>query len=61
MSLTFWDSNLFIYLIEQVSPFAEQVEQVVLQMRQERSQLVTSALTVCVRRLLNLYAKNAMI
>lgn len=47
MSLTFWDSNLFIYLIEEVQPFVQQVEQIVYTMRQERHQLITSALTVC--------------
>ncbi len=47
MNLTFWDSNLFIYLIEEVQPFAQQVEQIVFHMRQERRQLITSALTVC--------------
>lgn len=47
MNLTFWDSNLFIYLIEEVQPYAQQVEQIVFHMRQERRQLITSALTVC--------------
>lgn len=47
MNLTFWDSNLFIYLIEEVQPFAEQVEQIVFLMRRERRLLTTSALTVC--------------
>jgi predicted nucleic acid-binding protein len=47
VSGVFWDSNLFIYLVENVAPYVTQVELLVQHMRQKRLPLITSALTVC--------------
>lgn len=47
MSRLFWDTNLFIYLIEAVQPFDSKIQQVIQSMRQRQIELITSALTVC--------------
>jgi uncharacterized protein len=46
MALVFWDSNLFIYLLEQNPTFGEQVRQLRVRMLQRGDGLATSALTV---------------
>ena len=45
MALIFWDTNLFIYLLEQNSAFGEAVRQLRLRMLARGDDLATSALT----------------
>lgn len=47
MSRVFWDTNLFIYLIEAKNPFDLKVKQVLSIMNNQEYELLTSALTVC--------------
>jgi predicted nucleic acid-binding protein len=46
MALVFWDTNLFIYLLEQNATFGEQVRQLRMKMIERGDGLATSALTV---------------
>jgi len=46
MSRIFWDTNLFIYLIEDYGPFSERVAALRRRMIERNDQLLTSALTL---------------
>jgi predicted nucleic acid-binding protein len=46
MSLVFWDTNLFIYYLEDRTPLADRVQAVRERMLQRKDQLVTSCLTL---------------
>ncbi len=46
MALVFWDTNLFIYLLERNPTFGEQVRQLRVRMLERGDGLATSALTV---------------
>ena len=46
MAKVFWDTNLFVYLVEDRGPLAERVAQVWQRMRERGDRLYTTALTV---------------
>ena len=46
MSRVFWDTNLFIYLVEEKGPLGERVADLRARMLQRNDQLFTSALTL---------------
>jgi predicted nucleic acid-binding protein len=46
MSRVFWDSNLFIYLLEEYGPLSEQVINLRKSMLRRRDELVTSTITL---------------
>ncbi len=46
MSLVFWDTNLFIYYLEDRGPRADRVEHIRQRMLERHDQLVTSCLTL---------------
>lgn len=46
MSLVFWDTNLFVYLVEENPEFSPQVEAIRARMLRRADRLCTSALTI---------------
>ena len=46
MSNIFWDTNLFIYLVEEYGELSQRVERIARRMRERNDQLITSALTL---------------